>query len=108
MKVLVWVGMLMLVLGIASLVVPIPHNEREGFMAGGVSVGIETQHEEKVSPYVSAAVILGGIGMIVVGKMKGEPGSCGFVRSAGLDCPFSSAAKLRRRPTVRMRRESAA
>ena len=70
MKALFWIGLVVLVLGIASLVVPIPRNQREGFMAGDVSVGIETRHDEKVSPYVSAALILGGAGMMVVGKMK--------------------------------------
>lgn len=71
MKALFWIGMVVLILGVASLVVPIPHNELQGFKAGGVSVGIETQHQEKVSPYVSAVLILCGAGMMVFGKMKG-------------------------------------
>ena len=50
MKALFWIGMVVLILGIVSLVVPIPRNEREGFKAGGMSVGVETRHEEKVSP----------------------------------------------------------
>ena len=70
MKALFWIGMVVLIVGIASLFVPIPHNEREGFKAGDVSVGIETRHEDKVSPYVSAAIILGGAGMMVVGRTK--------------------------------------
>ena len=59
-----------MILGVVSLIVPIPRNEREGFKAGGISVGIETRHEEKVSPFVSAVMILGGIGTMVAGKMK--------------------------------------
>ena len=70
MKALFWVGVAALVLGIVLLIVPIPHNEREGFQAGGLSVGIETGHKEKVSPFVSAVIILGGIGMIFAGKKK--------------------------------------
>ena len=70
MKALFWVGMVVLILGIASLVVPIPRNEREGFKAGGVSVGVETRHEEKVSPFVSVVMILGGLGTMVAGKMR--------------------------------------
>ena len=70
MKALFWIGMVVLILGIVSLVVPIPRNEREGFKAGGVSVGVETRHEEKVSPFVSAVMILGGVGMMVAGKMR--------------------------------------
>lgn len=70
MKALFWIGMAVLILGIVSIVVPIPRSEREGFKAGGVSVGFETRHEEKVSPFVSAAMILGGVGTMVAAKMK--------------------------------------
>ena len=70
MKALFWIGMVVLILGIVSLVVPIPRNEREGFKVGGVSVGVETQHAEKVSPFVSAVMILGGVGTMVAGKRK--------------------------------------
>ncbi len=70
MKALFWIGVVVLILGIVSLVMPIPRNEREGFMAGGMSFGVETQHQEKVSPFVSAVMILGGVGMMVAGKMR--------------------------------------
>ncbi len=70
MKVLFWIGMVVLILGIVSLVVPIPRNEREGIKAGGISIGVETRHEEKVPPLVSAVMILGGAGMMITGKRK--------------------------------------
>lgn len=70
MKALFWIGTVVLILGLVSLVVPIPRSEREGFKAGGLSVGIETQHEEKVSPIVSAVMILGGAGLMIAGKRK--------------------------------------
>jgi hypothetical protein len=56
------------VLGLLSLVVPIPHTEREGFSAGGISIGVETQSRQTVSPAVSAVMILGGIGLMIAGK----------------------------------------
>ena len=62
MKALFWIGIVVLILGIASLV--------EGCKAGGLSVGIETQHQEKVSPIVSAAMILCGAGLLIAGKRK--------------------------------------
>ncbi len=65
MKALFWIGTVLLVLGIASLFVPIPHTDREGFKAGGLSVGVETQHRETVSPIVSGAMILAGAGMMI-------------------------------------------
>jgi len=68
MKGLFWLGLVLLVLGIASLVVPIPHKEREGVKVGGASIGIETKHDEKVSPIISAALIAAGAGLIVAGK----------------------------------------
>lgn len=72
MKALFWIGMAVLILGIASLVVPIPRSEREGFRAGGLSVGIETRHERMLSPFVSAVMILGGIGAMITGKVKSQ------------------------------------
>lgn len=70
MKALLWIGLVVLILGVASLLVPIPRTEREGFKAGGVSVGVETRHEETVSPIVSAVMILGGVGMVIAAKVR--------------------------------------
>jgi len=70
MKALLWVGLVVLVLGLASLVVPIPHNDKEGISAGGMSVGISVRHDEKVSPIISAVMILGGAGLMIAGRPK--------------------------------------
>jgi hypothetical protein len=70
MKTLFWIGLVVLILGIVSLVVPIPRNERDGVKVAGVSIGIETRHDEKVSPIVSAVMILGGAGLMIAGKGK--------------------------------------
>lgn len=67
MKILLFVGLLMIVLGIASLVVPIPRTETQGIKAGDVSIGVQTSHSERVSPIISAVLIVGGIGLAVAG-----------------------------------------
>ncbi|MGB9234869.1 MAG: hypothetical protein WCC04_10680 [Terriglobales bacterium] len=42
MKILLYAGLLMVVLGVASLVVPIPHTETEGIKVGQANFGVET------------------------------------------------------------------
>ena len=70
MKVLFFIGLLVLILGIASLFVPISHKSREGIDVGGLALRVETRSDEKVHPIVSAAMILGGIGAMAAGKRK--------------------------------------
>ena len=70
MKFLFWIGLVVLFLGLGSLVVPIPRNERHGLQAGDVSIGVTTQTSEKVSPILSVVMILGGAGMLIAGKGK--------------------------------------
>jgi hypothetical protein len=72
MRVLFVAGLIVLVLGIVSLFATFPQRERHGLDAGGVSVGVETQHNEKVSPLVSAVLILGGAGMMIGARGKGS------------------------------------
>jgi len=70
MRVLFWVGLVVLILGIASLFMAIPQRENHGIRAGDLSVGVQTQHNEKVSPIVSAVMIIGGAGMMIVGGKR--------------------------------------
>jgi len=70
MKILFWIGLVLVSLGLLSLVVAIPHHEREGFSAGGMSVGVQTQHSERVSPIISGVLIAVGAGMMVAGKSR--------------------------------------
>jgi hypothetical protein len=70
MKVLFFIGLAVLILGVASLVVPIPNWERTGVSVGGVALGVETRHEEKIHPALSAVMILGGFGAMAAGKRR--------------------------------------
>ncbi len=70
MKALFVVGLLVLILGVASLFVPIPQKDRAGIEVGGVSLGIETSHKEKVSPIVSGVMILAGAALMIAGQRQ--------------------------------------
>ena len=70
MKALFVVGFVLLLLGIASLFVPIPQKDRAGVEVGGVSLGVETTTRETVSPIVSGALIVAGAGMMIAGGRK--------------------------------------
>lgn len=70
MKAVLWIGVLVLILGIVSLIVPIPHRDREGVTVGGVSLGIETRTEEKVSAGLSAVMIIGGLAAIIAANTR--------------------------------------
>jgi hypothetical protein len=70
MNALVVAGGILLVLGLLSLVVPIPQKERHGIEAGGVSVGITTHSDEKVSPILSGAMIVAGAVLLGASRMR--------------------------------------
>ncbi len=67
MKMLLVAGIVLTVLGIASLVVPIPHTETEGIKAGNINLGVQTSHSDRVSPIISAVLIAGGIALTIAG-----------------------------------------
>ena len=70
MKPLFWVGLVLLILGVATLLIPIPRSQRDGVKVGGLSIGVETRHDEKAPPVVSAVMILAGAGLMIAGRPK--------------------------------------
>ncbi len=70
MRALLLVGLILLLLGIASLFVPIPRRQRHGFEAGPVSVGVETVEREQVHPAISGVLIAGGVALMIAGARK--------------------------------------
>ena len=70
MRILLVTGVILLLLGIALLIVPIPHRVRHGFSAGSVSVGVTTTERERVHPGVSAVLIVGGVALMIAGSRK--------------------------------------
>lgn len=67
MKVLLYIGLVLIMLGVGSLFVPIPHTQTEGIKIGGANVGVQTTHSERVSPVISVVLIAGGIALSIAG-----------------------------------------
>jgi len=67
MKILLYVGLILVVLGVASLVVPVPHTQTEGIKVGSANFGVQTSHSESVPPLISIVLIAGGIALAIAG-----------------------------------------
>lgn len=70
MRVLFLVGIVVLVLGIASFFIPFPHTEHHGIDAGDVHLGVNTRHDEMLPPAVSVALLVVGAGLMIAGGRK--------------------------------------
>lgn len=71
MKALFSVGLIVLILGVASFFIPVPHSENHGIKAGDVHLGVQTTHSERVPPYVSVILVVAGAGLIIAGRGRG-------------------------------------
>ena len=70
MKILFTVGLIVLVLGILSFFIPVPHTEHHGLDAGDVHVGVDTKHSDLLPPAASVALVVVGAGLMVAGGRK--------------------------------------
>jgi len=68
MKALSIVGIILILLGVLSFVVPVPHHEDHGVKIGDTKIGIQTQTSEKVPTAVSVVLIGAGILALVLGS----------------------------------------
>ena len=70
MKALPLVGVLLLVLGVLSFVVPIPHRENHGVKIGDAKFSVETENSEKLPPAAGVVLLAGGVVALVLGLRK--------------------------------------
>jgi hypothetical protein len=70
MRALFGVGVVLLVLGVASFFIPVPHHEDHSIKVGDAKIGVQTEHSERVSPTISVIVVVAGVGMIIAGRGK--------------------------------------
>jgi hypothetical protein len=68
MKSLMLAGVVVLILGILSFFIPIPHSEHHGVSIGDAHVGITTHDEDRVPPVVSIVLVVVGAGMLIAGR----------------------------------------
>jgi hypothetical protein len=70
MKSVTLVGVLLVVLGLASFVVPIPHRENHGLQIGDTKIGVQTEHNERLPPIVGGLLVVGGVVAMAAGSRK--------------------------------------
>ena len=70
MKVLPIVGVLLLVLGILSFVVPVPHRENHGLKIGDAKISVETESSDKLPPAAGIVLLAGGVVALILGLRK--------------------------------------
>ncbi|MGC1652124.1 MAG: hypothetical protein WA722_04820 [Candidatus Sulfotelmatobacter sp.] len=68
MKALMLAGLVVLVLGILSFFVPVPHSEHHGVNIGDAHVGITTHDVDRVPPVVSIVLVVVGAGLMIAGR----------------------------------------
>ncbi len=67
MRTLLVVGVVLIVLGVLSLFVGLPHQHSSGIQIGDAKIGVQTQTSERIPLPASIAIILGGVVLAAVG-----------------------------------------
>lgn len=70
MKPLPLIGAVLVLLGVLSFVVPIPHSENHGVKIGDTKIGLQTQTSDKIPVYASITLIAVGVLALVLGSRK--------------------------------------
>jgi hypothetical protein len=68
MRGLALAGVVVLILGIVSFFIPMPHSEHHGINVGDAHVGVTTEHDEKVPTALSVVLIVVGAGLVIAGR----------------------------------------
>lgn len=70
MKPIFVAGIVLIILGILSLFVSLPHTEEHSVRSGDFKIGVQTTEHHTVSPVISAILIAGGLGAMIAGSRK--------------------------------------
>ena len=70
MKASALIGVLLIVLGLLSFVVPIPRSESHSAKIGDTKLSLQTEHSEKLPPAVGIVLLAGGVLALVLGSRQ--------------------------------------
>ena len=70
MRMLNLIGIVLLVLGILSFVVPVPMSHSHGAKVGDASISVTTHDQEKLSPAVGGVLCAAGVVLLIFGARK--------------------------------------
>ena len=70
MKALPLVGVLLIVLGVLSFVVPVPHQESHGVKIGDAKISVQTENSQKLPPVAGIVLLAGGVVALILGLRK--------------------------------------
>lgn len=70
MRTLAIIGVVVLILGIASFFVPLPHSENHGVNLGDASLNVTTHHQEMLPPAVGGILCAVGAVLLIAGMRK--------------------------------------
>ncbi len=63
-------GLLLLLLGVLSFLVPVPHREQHGISIGDSKFSVQTEHSEKLPPAVGIVLVAAGAVALFIGARK--------------------------------------
>ena len=71
MKALPIIGVLLIVLGVLSFLVPLPHHEKHGVSLGDAKFSVQTESSRLLPSAVGVILVGGGVVALVLGLRKG-------------------------------------
>lgn len=63
-------GIVLLLLGALSFIVPIPHSEDHGVKIGDARIGVRTEHSDRLPPAAGVVLLAGGVVALIIGMRK--------------------------------------
>jgi hypothetical protein len=72
MRPLFLIGLVVLVLGIFSFVVPVPASHSRSAKIGDTTIGVTTHGSEKLSPAIGGVLCVAGVVLLIAGSRKGS------------------------------------